>query len=63
MPYLQEYGGGTMIGPDEDPGRALVDLLGQDLTAMGERARAMIEERHHWSQVGARLERLFSEVA
>lgn len=63
VPYLQEYGGGTMIGPDEDPGRALVDLLGQDLTAMGERARAMIEERHHWSQVGARLERLFSEVA
>lgn len=62
LPYLGEYGGGTMVGENEDPGEALSELLSGDLIDTGSRAAAMITERHSWRRVGDLVEQIMRSV-
>lgn len=61
-PFLAEYDAGRTVGAEENPAKALGELLGTDLGAKGRNALRMIEERHWWTSVGEQLDQSFRKV-
>ncbi len=61
-PFLDEYGAGRTLGATDDPAEALLDMLQDDLLALGTAAEKMIRERHCWEKVGDAIERILYGV-